>query len=97
MRFDVGSINHLCLCRSPSRGEFAEQALPHPALRPAHKAIVNRCRWTVFGRAIAPPAAAFDHVHDAANNAAIIDAGFAPHILWQMRLDLPPLFVVQPK
>ena len=26
-----------------------------------------------------------------------IDAGLAPHVLGQMRLDLPPLFVGQPK
>jgi hypothetical protein len=32
-------------------------------------------------------------VHDAADYAAVIDAGFAPYVLGQMRLDLPPLIV----
>jgi hypothetical protein len=36
-------------------------------------------------------------VHDAADHAAVIDAGFAPHVFRQMLLDLPPLFVVEPK
>jgi len=36
-------------------------------------------------------------VHDAADHAAVIDAGFASYVLGQMRLDLPPLVVAQPK
>ena len=77
MRFHVGDINHLCIGRSPPRGKFAKQSLPHPALRPAYKTIVNRRRRPVFRRTIAPPAAALDHVHDAANHSAVIDAGYS--------------------
>jgi hypothetical protein len=36
-------------------------------------------------------------VHDPADDAPIVDPGLAPHILRQMRLDLPPLSVTQPK
>jgi hypothetical protein len=36
-------------------------------------------------------------MHDPADHAAVIDAGFAPDVLGQMWLDLPPLFVAQPK
>ncbi len=97
MRFDVSGIDHLRLCRSTTRGEFTKQPLPYPAFRPPHKPIVNRCWRPVFRRAIAPPAAALDHVHDATDHAAIIYSGFAPHVLRQKRLDLPPLFVAPPK
>jgi len=38
-----------------------------------------------------------NRVHDAADHTAIIDAGFAPDLVRQVRLDLPPLFVAQPK
>jgi len=38
-----------------------------------------------------------DHVHDTTDHAAVIDAGLAPYILGQIRLDLLPLLVAQPK
>ena len=81
MRLDVGGVDHLRLCRSTTRGKFTKQPLPHPAFRPAHEAIVNRCWRAVFRRAIAPPASALDHMHDAADHAAVIHAGLAPYVL----------------
>ena len=93
MRLDVGGVDHLRLCRSTTRSEFSEQTLPHSAFGPAYEAVINRRRGPVFRRAIAPPATALDHVHNAADDAAVIDAGLASYVPGQMGLDLRPLIV----
>src|SRR5437016_7912574 len=55
------------------------------------------CRWTITGRAIAPAQAALHHVHDAANDAAIVHPLDAPDIRRQVRFDPLPLLIAQPK
>jgi hypothetical protein len=56
-----------------------------------------RCRRTIVGRAIAPATAALQHVHDAANDAAIVHPLDAPDIRRQVRFDPLPLLIAQPK
>ena len=51
----------------------------------------------VFGRAIAPATAAFQHMHDAADDAPIIRPRNAPYIRRQLRFDPLPLLIAQPK
>jgi hypothetical protein len=34
---------------------------------------------------------------DAADHSTVINPRLASHVRWQIRLDLPPLFVIQPK
>ena len=63
----------------------------------AHKAIIDRRRRTVLGRTIAPETAAFQHVHDAADHAAVVHPLDASYIRRQMRLNPRPLLIVQPK
>src|SRR5437879_4345909 len=94
---DVRGIDHLRIGRSAAVRKRAEQVLPYTAPRPPHKAIVNRRRRAVLRRAIAPPAAALQHMQDAADHAAIIHAILAAYVRRQMRLDPSPLLVVQPK
>jgi hypothetical protein len=36
-------------------------------------------------------------MHDAADHPAVVDAILAAHVRRQMRLDLPPLLIAQPK
>jgi hypothetical protein len=97
VRLDVHGVDHLRLARPAAIRKLAEQPLPHAASRPSHKAVVNR-RWrTVFRRAIAPPAAALQHMQNAADHPAIIDAIFPAHVRGQKRLDPLPLLVVQPE
>ncbi len=50
------------------------------ATRRFNKAIIDRRRWTILGRAIAPATATFQHVHDAADDAAIVRPLDAPYI-----------------
>ncbi len=90
-------FDHLGVGRAPTPRQFPEQILPKPAPRPAHEAVIDRCRRTVFGRAIAPAAAALENMHNPADDPAVIDPLNAPNIGRQMRLDPCPLLVVQPK
>src|SRR6266536_1911908 len=69
----------------------------HATSRPTHKAIIDRCRRTILGRAIAPATATFQHVHDAADDAAIVRPLDAPYIRRQVGFDPIPLLIAQPK
>ena len=72
MRFDVRRVDHLRVGGPSVPSKLPEQVFPNAAPRPAHKAIIDRCRGTIFGGTIAPAAAALEHMHDAADDAAII-------------------------
>ena len=82
---------------SPLSGRLAEQLFPDAAACPAHKAVIDRCRRTILGRAIAPATAALQYVHDAADDAAIVHPLDAPDIRWPARFDPLPLLIAQPK
>src|SRR5262249_27884211 len=97
MRFHVRGIDHLRVCGPSVPGELPEQVFPDAAPRPAHKPIIDLCRRTILGRAIAPATAALQHVHNAADDAAIVHPLDAPDIRRQMRLDPFPLLIAQPK
>jgi hypothetical protein len=97
MRFDVGGVDHLRVCQSTIAGELAEQVFPYATPRPPSEAIVDRRRRPVGFRTIGPAAAAFQHVYDAADDAAIILSLDTTHIGWQAGFDPPPLLVAQPK
>ena len=97
MRFDVRGVDHLRVCRSSIPGKLPEQVFPDAAPRPAHKAVIDRRRRTILGRAIAPATTAFQHMHDAADDAAIIRSLDAADIRRQVRFDPLPLLIAQPK
>ena len=97
MRFHVRGVDHLRVGGSSVPSKFPEQGFPDAAPRPAHKAVIDRCRRTILGRAIAPATAALQHVHDAADDAAIVHPLDAPDIPWQVRFDPLPLLIAQPK
>ena len=79
----------ICISVARPRRQFAEQPLPNSAFRPAHKAIVDRLRWAIFRRAIAPAAAALHDMHDAADDPPIVNARLAAHVLRQIWLNQP--------
>jgi len=97
MRFDVGGVDHLRICRSTIVGELPEQVFPYAAPCPPSEAIVDRRRRPIGFGTIGPAAAAFQHVYDAADDAAIILSLDTTHIGWQVRFDPLPLLVAQPK
>jgi hypothetical protein len=97
VRFDVGGIDHLRVGGSPVPGKLPEQVFPDATSRPAHEAVINRRRRTINFRAIAPAAAAPEHVHDPADHAPVICSLDAAYIRRQMRFNPCPLFVAQPE
>src|SRR6516164_4049433 len=70
---------------------------PRRAPRPAHKAVIDRCRRTILGRAIASATAALQHVHNAADDAGIVHPLDAPDIPRQVGFDPLPLLIAEPK
>ena len=97
VRFDVRGVDHLRVCRSPVSSKFPEQIFPDPAPRPAHEAVIDRRRRTMGRRAIAPATAVFQHLHDAADDAAVIHPLNPADIRRQEWFDPLPLLVAQPK
>ena len=65
--------------------------------RPAHKAIIDRCRRSILGRAIAPATAAFQNMHDAADDAAVVRPLDRPVHPSADAVRSVPLLVAQPK
>src|SRR5258708_23152883 len=97
VRFHVRGVDHLRVGGSSVPGKLPEQVFPDAAPRPAHKAVIDRCRRTILGRAIAPATAALQHMHDAADDAAIVHPLDAPDIPRQVKFDPLPLLIAQPK
>src|SRR5437899_3114577 len=89
---------------SPSRWKICITVSSIPSMRSTqvHPQMLDQispdcCRRTILGRAIALATAALQHVHDAADDAAIVHPLDAPDIRWQARLDPLPLLIAQPK
>ena len=97
MRFDVSGVDHLRVCRSTIAGELPKQVFPYAAPCPPSEAIVDRRRRPISLGTIGPAAAAFQHMYDAADDAAIILPLDTTHVGWQVRFDPLPLLVAQPK
>src|SRR5258708_145960 len=97
VRFHVRGVDHLRVGGSSVPGKLPEQVSPDAAPRRAHKAVIDRCRRTILGRAIAPATAALQHMHDAADDAAIVHPLDAPDIPRQVKFDPLPLLIAQPK
>ena len=73
MCLDVGGVDHLRVRRTPTAGQFSKQVLPQPAARPAHKAVIDRRRRAILGRAITPAASALENMHNAADDTPIVN------------------------
>jgi len=97
MRFDVRGVDHLDVCGSSIPSKLPEQIFPDAPPRPAYKAIIDRCRRTILGRAIAPATAALQYMYDAADYPTIIRPFDPPHIRRQMRFYPLPLLIAEPK
>ena len=97
MRFDVRGVDHLGVRRSTAAGELPEQVFPYAASRPPSEAIVDCRSRPVSVGTIGPAAAAFQHVYNAADDAAVVLPLDTTHIGWQAGFDPLPLLVAQPK
>ena len=64
-----------------------EQLLPHASARPAMEAVIDCRRRAVDRRTILPTAARFEHMNDAADHPAVIDATRARAVAGQKRIN----------
>ena len=97
VRFDMRRVDHLRVCGAPVLSKLSEQIFPDATPCPAHKAVIDRRRRTISFWAIAPAAAALEHVYDPADHAAVVCSLDAAHIRRQMRFNPSPLPVAQPE
>ena len=74
-----------------------EELEPYSFGRPAHEAIVKRLAWAVEERRIRPAATGLQHMHNAADHPAIIDARLAASVGRQMRHKPRELTIVEPE
>ena len=93
MGFDVRRVDHLRVFRSSIPSKLPEQIFPDAALGPADEAVIDRRRRAILGRAVAPATTAFQYLHNAADDAAIIGSFDAAYIRRQMRFDPLPLLI----
>lgn len=82
---------------APGGGQRMEDPEPYSFGRPAHEAIVKRLAWAVEERRVRPAATGLQHMHNAADHPAIIDARLAASIGRQMRHKPRELTIVQPE
>lgn len=96
MGFDRRRIDQELCWWSARLRQSSENPSPDAFLGPTHEAIVERFTRTIdFGR-IAPSSTGFEHMHDAADHAAIIHARFASCIGRKMRHKPRELSIAQP-
>ena len=95
LRLYGGTVDHRHVGRS-GICQRLEDAHPKPAPAPAVPSVVDRGRRAVDRRAILPTAARAKHMHDAADDAAIVHtpcSGLVPRQQW---LDRRPSRIVEP-
>jgi hypothetical protein len=90
-------VDHLRVYRSSTPSKLPEQIFPDAAPGPADEAVIDRRRRAILGRAVAPAATAFQDVHNAADDAAIIGSFDPAYVRRQVRFDALPLLIAQPK
>ena len=93
MRFDMRGVDHLRVRGSSVPSKRPEQVFPDATPRPAHKAIIDRRRRAILGRTIAPTTTAFQYLHNAADDAAIIGSSDTAYVRRQVRFDPLPLLI----
>lgn len=88
MRLDGGGVDENLCRRTAGPCERLEQRRPHALFGPTDIAVVERFLRSVFERRINPSTARFEDMNNAADDASVIDARFAPRVGRQMRLNL---------
>ena len=86
MRPDSRTVDQDLGRRPAGRGQGMENLDPNALFSPSHEPIVERLvRAIIIGR-INPTAAGFQNVHNAADDAPVVNTRLAARIGWQKRL-----------
>ena len=97
MRLDRGRIDQQLRRWTVGRRQGMKEARPHAFGCPSLETVVERLPGAVDRRCIFPTATGYQHMHNAADNPAIIHPRLAPRITRQMRLDPSELVFRQPE
>ena len=97
MSLDMTAVQRGLFRRLGRRSNRREYFLPDAPLAPAGKAIVDRLVGAILPRAVHPATTHFQHMHDPAQNQPIVFTLRSRLFCRQMRLDLCPLLIVEPK
>lgn len=96
MCFDVAGIHRHRSVHAGRSGQGVKNIRPNPLPAPAVEAVVDRRVGAIDFRAIAPARTRFQHVHNAADHASIIDPMRSLAPSWQQRLNPPPFRIAEP-
>jgi hypothetical protein len=94
---DVAAVDLTGLRDPAFLGQRRQDAGPDAPAAPPVPAVVDGRRWAIFGGAIGPTATAPEHVHDARDNAPVINSSRSGLVLRQVRLDRSPRLIRQPE
>ena len=97
MRLDRRGVDEQFGGRTASRRQGMKEARPHTFGCPSLETVVERLPGAVDRRCIFPTATGYQHMHNAADDPAIIHPRLAPRITRQMRLDPTELVFRQPE
>ena len=97
MSFDRSRIQRQRYSILPQLGQGFEDGAPAATFGPAIEAVIDRRVRPVFLRTIAPSSTALQHVNDAADDPPVFLALGTRQPARQMRLEMFPLTIVQPK
>jgi len=97
VNFDMAAIERDCFGRIAGTGDAFEYLLPNASLAPTRKAVVDGLVRAVCLGAILPAATNLQHMHDPAQDAAIVLALGAWLVHRQVRNDFLPLLVTEPE
>ncbi len=91
-----GAVNHVDIPVGRLH-QGVKQSPPYSACRPAMEPVLD-CRWrSVAGRAIPPPATRPQHMNNATDDPAVIDAMSARLVDWKQRRNVGPLPIIKPE
>jgi hypothetical protein len=96
MDFDVRAIDRHGPDHSGRAGQRVKDASPDALAAPAIEAVVNRRVGSIVGRTIAPACARPQHVHDPADDPAIVNPVRASPATWHQGLNPLPFRIAQP-
>ena len=97
MRLYCGAVDENLCGRPACLRQSVKEIDPDAFLGPADIAVVERFLRPVFRRRVDPSTAGFEHMDDAADHPAVVDARLAARIGGKMRRDLLKLRVCQPE
>src|ERR1700733_5423868 len=96
MGLDVRAVDRHGSDHASRAGQRVKDVGPNALVAPTIEAVVDRRVGAVVGWAIPPPRTRTQHVHDPADDPAIIDAMRAAPAAWRQRLNPRPLRVTPP-